>query len=64
MLFSSLGVMVAVLTKNELVYAFTYSSVQDVYARDSQTPPKIPIRRTAPGAERATITDRSPTRAR
>jgi hypothetical protein len=42
MLSSSLGVMVAVLTKTELVYAFTYSSVQDVYARDSQNPAEDP----------------------
>jgi hypothetical protein len=35
---SSPGVAIAVLTTNQLVYAFTYSSVQDVYARDSQNP--------------------------
>lgn len=35
---SSPGVTIAVLTTNQLVYAFTYSSVQDVYARDSQNP--------------------------
>jgi hypothetical protein len=37
-LLSSPGVAIAVLTSNQLVYAFTYSSVQDVYARDSQNP--------------------------
>lgn len=35
-LLASPGVAVAVLTSNQLVYSFSYSSVQDVYARDSQ----------------------------
>ena len=34
----SRGVATAVLTTNQLVYAFTYSQSQDVYARDSQNP--------------------------
>jgi hypothetical protein len=36
--FFSPGVVIAVLTTNELVYAFTYTSVQDIYARDSKNP--------------------------
>ncbi len=35
-LLASPGVAVAVLTSNQLVYAFSYGSTQDVYARDSQ----------------------------
>jgi hypothetical protein len=37
-LLSSPGVAIALLTTNQLVYAFTYSSAEDVYARDSQNP--------------------------
>ncbi|HLY02891.1 MAG TPA: hypothetical protein VKR56_10430 [Candidatus Cybelea sp.] len=37
-LLSSRATAEAVLTKNQLVYAFSYSSVQDVYARDSKNP--------------------------
>ncbi|HEY2476522.1 MAG TPA: hypothetical protein VGI19_17210 [Candidatus Cybelea sp.] len=37
MLFSP-GVAIAVLTTNQLVYAFTYGSDQDTYARDSKNP--------------------------
>lgn len=37
-LLSSRGVAIAVLTTNHLVYAFTYGSMQDIYARDSQNP--------------------------
>ena len=34
----SRGVAIAVLTSNQLVYAFSYSQAQDVYGRDSQNP--------------------------
>jgi hypothetical protein len=37
-LLSSPGVAIALLRTNQLVYAFTYSSAEDVYARDSQNP--------------------------
>jgi hypothetical protein len=34
----AVAVTVALLTNNQVVYSFTYSSEQDVYARDSQNP--------------------------
>jgi hypothetical protein len=37
-LLSPPGVAIALLAANQLVYAFTYSSAEDVYARDSQNP--------------------------
>ena len=57
-LLSSPGVAIAVLTSNQLVYAFSYSSVQDVYARDSQNPAEAIDPDDVTGAERATITPR------
>jgi len=37
-LLGSQGVALAVLTTGNLIYSFSYSSLQDVYARDSQNP--------------------------